>query len=371
MQFMDGRDLYLFSMTCRKLYSMISNSEELWDNCFALSVPQIYRALSQTPVPSYWAFSEPMSRRFVYLCVVAKNRRSINDMDSVMEVMRKNTQSDGLLLIASYVIRRLTFAPPECKPNYKDKVSRNRLYFGQNGAIPLLLELLQDQFKSSNLMAAVLCALNNICCNAGRNCRAIVRNDGITTILKVMKQYESDVSVLDYGSAVLANISREIKGDWTEIIVSEGVTLVKKLLESELSSIESIVSGVDLFSILTKTNSRFRKIFGRVVLPLIKDLLVKHKDEPSLVMSCSRALLEFFHCPDNNSMVEELDLIPLLLNRLENERDNTLAFYIISALNSLFWKKTVIGKDHFYRFLTIVIERLKKGLIEKKNLSWQ
>jgi len=67
-----------------------------------------------------------------------------------------------------------------------------------------------------------------------------------------------------------------------------------------------------------------------------------------------------------NSLVEELDLIPLLLKRLENERDNTLAFYIISALNSLFWKKTVIGKDYFYKYVTIVIDRLKKGLIEKK-----
>jgi len=147
----------------------------------------------------------------------------------------------------------------------------------------------------------------------------------------------------------------------------EGVNLTKKLLESDsIISVDSIVSGVDLFSILAKVNSRFRKSFGRVVLPLIKDLLVKHKDEPSLVMSCSRALLEFFHCPDNNSLVEELDLIPHLLNRLENERDNTLAFYIISALNSLFWKKTVNGKDYFYRYITIVIERFKKGLVEKK-----
>jgi len=325
--------------------------------------------LLQAPVPSYWAFSEPMSRRFVYLCVVAKNRRSMNDMDSVIEVMRKNTHSEGLLLIASYVIRRLTFTPPECKPSYKDKVSRNRLYFCQNGAIQLLLSLLQDQFDNANLIAAVLCALNNLCCNVGRNCRTIIREDGITTILKAMKNYSYDVSVLDYGSAVLANISRELKGDWTELIVSEGVNLTKKLLEGEMTiSVESIVSGVDLFAILAKTNSRFRKSFGRIVLPLIKDLLIKHSDESCLVMSCSRALLEFFHCPNNNSLVEELDLIPLLLKRLENERDNTLAFYIISALNSLFWKKTVNvnGKDYFYKYVTIVIDRLKKGQVEKK-----
>jgi len=368
MKFMDGCDLYLFSMTCRRLYTMISNSEELWDDCYALSVPQIHRALLQPPVPSYWAFSEPMSRRFIYLCVVVKNRRTINDMDSVIEVMRKNTHSEGLLLIASYIIRRLTFTPPECKPTYKDKVSRNRLYFGQNGAIGLLLDLLsQDQLSCATLMSAILCALNNLCCNIGRNCRIIIREDGISTILNIMKKYSSDVSVLDYGSAVLANISREIKGDWTDLIVSEGINLTKKLLESEvLISIDSIVSGVDLVAVLAKTNSRFRKSFGREVLPLIKDLLVKHKDEPSLVMSCSRALLEFFHCPDNNSLVEELDLIPQLLNRLENERDNTLAFYIISALNSLFWKKTVSGKDYFYRYVTIVIDRLKKGLVEKK-----
>jgi len=331
------------------------------------SVPQIHRALLQPPVPSYWAFSEPMSRRFIYLCVVAKNRRSINDMDSVIDVMRQNTHSEGLLLISSYVIRRLTFTPPECKPSYKDKVSRNRLYFGQNGAIQLLLELLHDQFNNADLIAAVLCALNNICCNISRNCRTIIREDGITTILKAMKNYSSDVSVLDFGSAVLANISREIKGDWTELIVSEGVNLTKKLLEGEMTiSVESIISGVDLFAILAKTNSRFRKSFGRIVLPLIKDLLVKHSGESSLVMSCSRALLEFFHCPDNNSLVEELDLIPLLLKRLENERDNTLAYYIISALNSLFWKKSVNGKDYFYKYITIVIDRLKKGLVEKK-----
>jgi len=61
-----------------------------------------------------------------------------------------------------------------------------------------------------------------------------------------------------------------------------------------------------------------------------------------------------------------LDLIPLLLNRLEIEKDSSLVFLLISALNSLLWKKTVVGKDHFYRYVSIVVERIKKGFCEKK-----
>jgi hypothetical protein len=367
MKIMDGRDLYLFSMTCRRFNTMISNSEELWDNSYAVSLPQIHKALLQPPVPSYWAFSEPVSRRFLYLCMNSKNRRSFNEMEAVLEVMRMTTNT-SLLLTTCYVIRRLTYTPPGCKNKYKDKISRNRMYFGQIGMIGLLLDFLQDQFNSSSLMAAVLCALNNICCNTARNCRNIVRDGGVNSILQIMKKYPSDISILDYASAVLANISREVKGDWIEIIVTEGISLTKKLLEADTTtSTESIVSGLDLYALLANRLSNFRINFGGMVLPLLKDLLVKKKEHTSVVIACTRALVEFSKCLDNQQLVEKLDIIPLLLQKLEIEKDSSLVFLLISALNSLLWKKTVVGKDHFYRYVSIVVEKFKKGFGEKKN----
>jgi hypothetical protein len=329
------------------------------------SLPQIHKALLQPPVPSYWAFSEPVSRRFLYLCMNCKNRRCFNELDSVLDVMRMSSNT-SVLLTTCYVIRRLTYTPPGCKNKYKDKISRNRMYFGQIGMIGLLLELLQDQFNSAPLMSVVLCAINNICCNTARNCRNLVRDRGVNAILQIMKKYPSDISVLDYASAVLANISREVKGDWIEIIVTEGVNLTKKLLESDVTSIESIVSGVDLYALLANRLSTFRKTYGEIVLPLLKDLLVKKTEHNGVVNACTRALVEFFKCSDNQPLVEQLDLIPLLLNRLEIEKDSSLVFLLISALNSLLWKKTVVGKDHFYRYVSIVVERIKKGFCEKK-----
>jgi len=93
---------------------------------------------------------------------------------------------------------------------------------------------------------------------------------------------------------------------------------------------------------------------------------VKYKDT-GLYLACTRALVEFFKCSDNHKLVQELDLIPLLLNRLEVEKNNSLVYLLISALNSLLWnKKNPEEKDHFIRYLSIVAERFKKGFGEKK-----
>jgi len=169
---------------------------------------------------------------------------------------------------------------------------------------------------------------------------------------------------------VLSNISREIKGHWMDLIITEGALLTKKLLEIDPTtsySIDSIISGVDLFALLAKNKVEFRKSYGGIVLPLIKDLLIKYKDERNLVISCTRALTEFFKCSDI-FVVEKLDLMSQLLNRLENEKDTTLAFFIITALNSLFWKKIVNGKDSFSRYVTIMVDRLKKEFRRKRIL---
>lgn len=235
--------------------------------------------------------------------------------------------------------------------------------------IGLLIDILEDleKYNSAPLMASVLCAMNNICCNTARNSRAIVKDNGASVILQVMKKYPTDISVLDYASAVLANISREVtKGEWIETIVNEGVNITKKLLEADVNApIESIVSCIDLYALLAKSHHSFRKTFGGIALPLIKDLLVKYRDT-SLYLACTRALAEFFKCSDNYKLVQQLDLVPLLLNRLETETNNSLVYLLISALNSLLWNKTSDGKDHFLRYLSIVVDRFKKGFGEKK-----
>lgn len=370
MKILDGRGLYLFSMTCQSVYYMIEKNEELWENCYALGLPEIHRGLLQPPKTNYWAFSEPKSRRFLYLCMGAHKDIYFNEIDSILEVMQNNSSRSGPLLMGCYVMRRLTYTPPAgCKEEYKNQIIQNRLYFGENGAIELLLKLLEDSFNSVDLMAAVLCALNNICCT-GINCHRMIKEGGVHAVLQVMKKYSSEISVLDYGSAVLANISREDKGPWIDFIIAEGgASLAKKLLETNATSPpsnDSIISGLNLFALLAKNNAQFRKSYGGIILPLIKDLL--HKEERDLVISCSRALTEFFKCSGIHLLVEELDLISVLLYRLENETDSSLAFFIITALNSLFWKKTVNGKDSFSRYVTIMVDKLKKGSGKKEEL---
>jgi len=62
----------------------------------------------------------------------------------------------------------------------------------------------------------------------------------------------------------------------------------------------------------------------------------------------------------------QIQLTTMLLKRLEEEKDSTLAYSIIFALCFIFWKKTSEEKENFRKFVTIAIERLKAGLEEAR-----
>jgi len=339
-------------MTCN-LFSVLSQDEELWKSAYHLSLPKTHCALMQPPPPEYWKFSDPPNRRFLHLSMsyFYNNIQIIplSELDLIMEVMRMNSHNQELLLVVCYVIRRLTYTPPGCSQEYRTEMAINRKGFGEKEVVPLLLQILEDKYENSTLIAAALCALNNIACDVEVNCRAIVQHGGIKAIVRSMRKYNSIVPVLDYGSSALANITREIQEhEYLEDILIEGVELAKKLFTHNKAAASNVVSGLDLFTVLARHNYEFRKEFGATALGLVKELLLKYKDENNLTSGCCRAIHEFCKSSDENrQLAMQIQLTSMLLERLEEEKDSTLAYSIIFALCFIFWKKNQRRKRKF------------------------
>eukprot|EP01125_Pyxidicula_operculata_P017745 TRINITY_DN6251_c0_g1_i3.p1 TRINITY_DN6251_c0_g1~~TRINITY_DN6251_c0_g1_i3.p1 ORF type:complete len:305 (+),score=38.64 TRINITY_DN6251_c0_g1_i3:63-977(+) len=276
LSWLNGADLYFFSMVSKK-YSIMCMGEEMWKNAYCVTLPNVHIALSQPPTPEYWSFSKPSNRRFVYLATLSRQKlekelaqevdtqrtdddngnkteiKNVSEIDIVMDIMKNNMEDESLILTVCFAIRRLTYTPPGCKPGYRAEMASNRESFGKYKVAIYLLKVLESYEKHSNLVSASLCAINNIACDVEPNCKMIVDNQGVKTILKAMREYPTCVSVLDYGSSALANIAREVQVQQNiNEIIEEGVSLAQLLFHLDEAAASNVVSGLDLFTVLAK-----------------------------------------------------------------------------------------------------------------------
>eukprot|EP01125_Pyxidicula_operculata_P021112 TRINITY_DN8010_c0_g1_i2.p1 TRINITY_DN8010_c0_g1~~TRINITY_DN8010_c0_g1_i2.p1 ORF type:complete len:254 (-),score=25.54 TRINITY_DN8010_c0_g1_i2:66-794(-) len=209
MSLMNLEDLFIFSMVNKESYMLAAN-DRLWGGAFKRDLPKIYLSFNQFPIPEYWKLSDFGSRLVAYQIMKEKNQNVHLPEEVVVMNVLKNCNSRLVFLYGCFIIRRLTYAPPDCSEQYQLEVAQNRNTLGENDVVDLLLGLVKDTAADEALMAAAICAINNIA--SDHNCQQILNQGGINLILNSIDRYPEDVPVLDYSASAIANIIREING---------------------------------------------------------------------------------------------------------------------------------------------------------------
>jgi hypothetical protein len=399
MYYMDLDDLYRFTLVNRTVYEL-SDDENLWRNAYIKSLPKIYSALSQLPTPEYWQYKVLGSRQFGFLILKEKQKQA-NDSPPpdlskwisvtienntakniqfyditwppetklVMDVMRNCIQkkSVSLMLTGCYLLRRLTYTPAECSEEYQKEMTINRNILGQYQAVEILLEILNDGQEDPALIAAAICAINNVACDY--NCERIVKGLGIQAIIKSIKKYPSRVAVLDYGASALANIMREIQDENAVEMIVIDIDNILALFELPEALPKNLISVLDLCTVIARQNTQFCINFAPRVLPLVKELLVKntqlHND--NLLFITCLTIHEFCNrSVENRKIALSLSLAPILLDIIEVTEERNILYSVFLALCFMLWESENTYKVEFERFVHLAVQKMKQNSQDAK-----
>jgi len=77
------------------------------------------------------------------------------------------------MITGCYLLRRLTYTPADCSDEYGQEMTLNRNILGHYQAVEILLKVLDDSYDDPVLIAAAICAINNVACDY--NCERIVK----------------------------------------------------------------------------------------------------------------------------------------------------------------------------------------------------
>jgi len=378
----------------RTIYQL-ANDENLWKNAYKRSLPKIYEALSQVPYPEYWQYNLPSSRLFAYMILQENQKqvfdtpptesilkwidvvKSINTEQSTsvllsnlfwppeakltMDVMKQcfERKSIPLMTTGCYLLRRLTYTPADCPDEYGLEMTLNRNILGHYQAVEILLKVLEN-YDDPVLIAASICAINNVACDY--NCERIVKGLGTKLIIDSMKKYPTKISVLDYGASALANILREIQDDNSVSLIVSNIDSILSLFYLPDVHPKNLISVLDLCFVITQQRSDFSSLYGPIVLPLIKDLLLKNvklKNNNLLFVSCL-TIHEFCNNSDNRKIALNLSLASLLLDFIDEVQETNILYSIFLALCFMLWENSDNHKAEFERFVSLAIDKIKQ-----------
>eukprot|EP01124_Arcella_intermedia_P015166 TRINITY_DN21688_c0_g1_i1.p1 TRINITY_DN21688_c0_g1~~TRINITY_DN21688_c0_g1_i1.p1 ORF type:complete len:438 (-),score=112.32 TRINITY_DN21688_c0_g1_i1:22-1314(-) len=368
-------ELYYFSEVNALIYKL-SHNEALWKNAFSKSLPKIHIAMSQLPKPDYWQYSSLSSRLFAYLALKERARlvhsHKLPIMDPSMEprivvtLMERCLQRKDLplLLTGCFILRRLTYTPLDCSAEYQQEMVNNRNYLGDFRAAEILLKTLRiAEATQPELVAASICAINNLACDT--NCEKFVKELGIQSILQAIKNFSSNVAVLDYGASALANIMRDIQDQKIIQLIISNVHIILNLFKMPDIPPKNMISVLDLCTVLAKHNEDFSMKYGPIVIPLVKEVLVKStNDTPNnVVFVCCLALHEFCNqsAEANRNIALSISLVPLLLDLAERFNETNVLYVIFMAVCFLLWENSEKYKAEFDRFVEVAIQKMKQN----------
>jgi len=266
-----------------------------------------------------------------------------------------------MLLTGCYLLRRLTYTPAECSEEYQNEMTINRNILGQYHAVEILLKILNDAQEEPALIAAAICAINNVACDY--NCERIVQGLGIQAIIKSMKKYPSKVAVLDYGASALANIMREIQDENSVSLIVADIDSILSLFHLSEAHPKNLISVLDLCTVIARQNTDFCVKFGPQVLPLVKDLLVKnvpHCNHNLLFITCL-TIHEFCNHSENRKIALSLALAPMLLDVVDKIEETNILYSVFLALCFMLWENADKYKDDFERFVSLAIQKMKQN----------
>jgi len=167
---------------------------------------------------------------------------------------------------------------------------------------------------------------------------------------------------LDYGASALANILREIQDENSVSLIVSNIDSILSLFYLPDVHPKNLISVLDLCFVITQQRSDFSSQYGPIVLPLIKDLLVKNiklKNNNLLFVSCL-TIHEFCNNTENRKIALNLSLASLLLDYIDEIQESNILYSIFLALYFMLWENSSKHKVEFERFVSLAIAKIKQ-----------
>eukprot|EP01125_Pyxidicula_operculata_P015489 TRINITY_DN5258_c0_g1_i5.p1 TRINITY_DN5258_c0_g1~~TRINITY_DN5258_c0_g1_i5.p1 ORF type:complete len:438 (+),score=37.24 TRINITY_DN5258_c0_g1_i5:24-1316(+) len=356
--FMSPKYLYVLSM-CNKVLYTLQDNEELWSHSFQSLFPKSHYAL--VVVPSYvnWSFRHPSSRLILYLMALKRETDlEKQEIDIIMDVMSENRHSSLVQKAAAYLVRRLSYRPPGCTPNYSSEVFTNKRTFGDRKALDILIYNL-IKFKNPEMADGILCALTNLAVDA-HNCSLMVEQGYIQIILDCMTSYQQNYHVLEKAFSCLANVCRE-DDKCKQIVKQSGkIDLMLQLLDSTGPNPEEKRHALNLLVVLSKRDPLLRENIGELVIRSVASLFSQFSENDKIFSYLCEALQRFCkHIPKNQALAQELQLHTKLLKILRESKVVESFYDILFALFHMMPKQHLPLEDGC-NFLNLTIQKMKE-----------
>jgi hypothetical protein len=356
MEAMNGRDLVLFSQA-HPLFYKLSKQEELWRKLYLKTVPRSYLAL-QHPHPA-WKFDDAGARMFLYYATIELQKQEISTEAALVSHVMKTYPDNVLLQTATCCITMRLAWSPRLIPS---DIDQNRVLFRQQGALPHLIQLLQN-FNDSRLLSCVLGALTNLANNQA-NTDVLVRLNGVSIILNAMDRVKQ-IPVIDYGCSALANICRKNNLDPAAAneIKEKGLSLALYLLREATSNnfdVKINEAPLDLINVLVAKDFNLKDSLGKTMLDVVKKILLQQNADTGVLSYACESLQCFCkECCENKIYSKEIGLSELLFSILEKHHDADLLDKALFAMYHIYWKQE-IPHDFFKRLMQVTVKMMEE-----------
>lgn len=284
------------------------------------------------------------------------------EITEVLDILKKY-ENRTIVLAATYIIRRLAFFPPCSSMEYINEIEMNRMQFGKEGAIDMLLSYLEKWADDRDVVEKSICALGNISL-VTPNLKELTQKNGIDISTKFFFKYQDDPQVFDYSSFVLQQLAAHSQ-DNIEKIYSHGVVdvLMKKLCQPECPSIV-FVAALELMAQLCK-DSQIRCNVVNKVLPVVKSSLTKYQTDANGLFS----ILDFVVTICENDLhvchiATSLNLDDIILNiRNMYKHNSEILNQSNIALFTILWQQNDLKL--LKKLVEMIIESMKLYPLDK------